>query len=307
MIRQLTELQRVVIGATVWLALAGVGCAAQEPSLKKKVRALETEVARLQAERTNLAARNSALDDEAVVLKKKLERCRKKESPKALQVVRLSPGQEELRAEPSRHVPQHPPSATISTESRRPQLTLIGNRAARPAAPRPALDRKLSTGDFSSFGADNLGVMGKSGSSAQGPAMDRFHAAYQAYMANRFDEALSGFAQFIADEPNHGYADNAIFWRGMCFLAQKRFPKAIGEFGRLLKRYPRSEKAPSAMYRTGFAYDQLHDFDKAKECYFQLVDRFPGSDAARKASQRVNALKQRARPMAGLVPVAVKR
>lgn len=264
-----------------------------------KISELEREITRLRAERANLKARNGALDDRLVVLAKSADECEKNETRRSLDVVRLAPGnvEPEPRAETEE---RSAPAPKIRDGEKRPVLTLHERRSSPITAPTLG-SASTSTGPAippaAGLGADNLGVvpMGagagqtNAAASATGP-MEQFNAAYRAYTNKEHDRALASFSTFIRQHPDHGYADNAIFWRGECYLAKGNFLGAIGEFERLMARFPRSEKGPSAMYRIGFAYDQLRDQGRAREYYFRVVEKYPGTDAARRASRRVAAL-----------------
>jgi tol-pal system protein YbgF len=150
---------------------------------------------------------------------------------------------------------------------------------------------------FDQLGADNLGVVLSTetkNASSSSDEMTLFNNAYREYSNKRLDLALNGFQEFVKAYPNHAFADDALYWRGECYLAEGKFLYAIGELERLTRRYPASDKAPSALFRIGFAYDKLRDYGKAAEYYFEVVDKFPGTDAARRASSRMAELKNSA-------------
>ena len=144
------------------------------------------------------------------------------------------------------------------------------------------------------------------GSSVPGP-MDDFQKAYRAYSNKDFTVALVVFSRFVKENPDHEYADNAMYWRGECFFGRGKMLKAIGEYERLLRRYPRSDKTASTLYRIGFIYDKLHDRQMASEYYFKVVEMHPGTQAARKASLRVAAIREEKGVSMGLLPTSVKR
>ena len=291
-----------------------LGCGPSRASFEKKIRSLEKEVSQLRSERVNLEAKAGALDDRVVVLDKKLRRCGEEQSP-LLSVVRLSPevafGSETPsgRAEPPNEIS---PSRGTGDEAR-PVLVLKG--MSRRQSHGNVSSLPSGSENFSQYGPENLGVVELN--SAEPPPgyeetsdgeMDRFNEAYRAYSNKKYDVALRGFSEFVKENPTHPYADNALFWRGECFLAAGEFFKGIGEFERLLRRYPDSDSAASSLYRIGFSYDRLRDRTKAVEYYFQVVDRFPNTDAARRASQRVSALERRSsRLEKGVVPTTVER
>jgi len=284
----------------LWLG----GCTGAKQALEKQVADLEREVVRLKAERTNLSARIVGLDDKILLYEKRAERCSETQRERGLEVVRLSPA--EVAALEPDDVDE--PLETIPEgNGKRPLLTLVGGAGHLPAA-APASERQplIPVGE-----GDNLGVVPVDGTAAEGDEatgpMQEFQAAYRAFTNGALDEALVRFGKFLKDNPEHPYADNAMFWRGECYLAKGKSFKAIGEFERLVRRFPSSEKQASALYRIGFAYDRLGDQGKAKEYYFMVVDRHPGSDAARKASRRVAAIQEAGGRSASLLPASATK
>jgi tol-pal system protein YbgF len=302
-----------MLGWLVWAALVTSGCASTRAASEEKIKHLEREVQRLTAERANLDARARSLDDKLVVLKNKLGKCDRVLKP-GLEVVRLTPTEThvepEIEEEPI--VTSSPEKETLIAENdKRPRLTLyeggprFSSRPAASEAGRRAVELS-DTSAFAALGAENLGVVSNSKESTAVPgAMDAFNEAYLSYSNKQYDEALNAFSRFIQSNPSHAFADDALYWRGECYLAKGRFLKAIGEFERLGKRYPDSEKVPSGLYRIGFVYDKLKDFRTAVRYYFEVVEKYPGTDAARRAGSRVQEIQNR--PSGGAIPTAVTR
>jgi len=298
-----------LVGSLLAVALLAGGCAESRDSLREKIANLERDVLRLKAEKANAVAKTSALDDERVVLEKKIATCDENKHERALKVVRLKPGDEAERPEPLAELwPNEKKS-----DGKRPQLTLVGYSgedmvasSTMPMAPLP----RTSTGVPPTFGGDNLGVVaaGTGSAAAAGDGtMEQFQEAYRSYTNARYDEALAGFSKFVAANPSHDYADNALYWRGECLLAQGKLLQAVGEYERLATRYPRSEKAPAVFLRIGFVYDKLGDLEKASDYYFKVVDGYPGSEEARKASQRVAAIQESRGRAFGVTKTSAKR
>ena len=293
------------------LAMLPLSCGTSKGALENQISALEKELIRLKADKANLSAHSNSLDDELLVLKKKLNRCNDQDAP-ALPVVRLTPGSvvkdqaHEVQA-PIKPRKKSSPSIKAIDDGKRPKLVLVG-RSQRSYLVGQSGNPRISSepNKFDDLGPENLGVIPVNEDVASGK-MDRFQAAYRFYTNKQYEAALTEFSTFLSDNPNHAYADNSIFWRGECYLAMNNFLKAIGEFERLARRYPSSEKIPSGLYRIGFAYDQLRDQTKALEYYFEVVEKFPESDAARRASRRVSQIESKGQRMGGYMPTAAKR
>lgn len=280
------------------------GCTGTKQALEKQIADLEREVVQLRAERTNLNARLVGMDDKLLLYETRAEKCSEDTRERNLEVVRLTrddtPGP--IPEAEEEYYEEVPPD-----DGKRPVLKIVGGSAyARSDAPVAARPPLTPVGDGDNLGVVPAGADGEDEPAPSGPMAD-FQEAYRAFTNGKIDEALALFGKFLGENPGHAYADNAMFWRGECYLSQGKAFKAIGEFERLIRRFPSSEKRPSALYRIGFAYDKLGDRTKAKEYYFKVVDRHPGTDAARKASRRVAAIREAGGRSAGLLPTSAER
>ena len=265
-------------------------CGSQKNVFDDKIHSLESEITRLRAENVNLLSRKAALDDKILLMEKVSEEC--KSSTPELKVVRLVPNDEDYVEEPEQIVKLS--AVPKKDKGKRPVLKLVGAASGRVARNYNSTRVVLPPLPVGASG-DNLGVVNGSGDVARSVVlqdpMEQFQRAYRAYANKQYQKAESELSRFVAEHPSHGFADNALFWKGESLLAQGKLMRAIGEYERLLRRFPRSEKGPSTLYRIGFVYDKLFDYAKAKEYYFKVVDRHPGTDAARKAGRRVATLK----------------
>ena len=291
------------------LMVVSFGCSTSKEALTKTIDDLNRELLMARAGKLNLAARNVSLDDKVLLLEKQIEKCRSEEDEKRLRVVTLTTNSEAG------------PEPTVAEEiiwkdqevskkddgKKRPVLTIVGERRASPGAGTSHRSGSPAV-PFPIVGGDNLGVVDadSGGSPAPGP-MDDFQKAYRAYSNKDFTVALEMFSRFVKENPDHEYADNAMYWKGECFFGQGKMLKAIGEYERLLRRYPRSDKTASTLYRIGFVYDKLHDRQRAGEYYFKVVEMYPGTQAARKASLRVAAIREEKGASMSLLPTSVKR
>jgi tol-pal system protein YbgF len=305
------------LGAILFAAFFVGGCANTiQANLEQHVKLLEREVAQLGSEKNNWNARSRALDDEVVVLKKKLQRCHKREDKRKLQVIRLSKSDEVDQApeiEDERDALSDLPTFEQTNGRRkngksREVLVLRGGmRRAAPGSSRPAprAARPANSQMFSGYGPESLGVANAKNGATTKP-IETFNTAYRAYANRKYAEALDTFSEFIRANPAHAFTDDAVFWRGECYLGTGKFFKAMGEFERLLRRYPGSDKRSSSLYRIGFSWDRLGDQNKALEYYFQVVDGHRGTEAARKASRRVSTIKGEGKQASNIIPAAVR-
>ncbi len=70
-----------------------------------------------------------------------------------------------------------------------------------------------------------------------------YQAAYAAYQAKRYDEAIGMFEDFVNKNPKHPLASNALFWQGKAYNAKKQFGLAARSHLRGYDRYREADKA----------------------------------------------------------------
>ncbi len=168
------------------------------------------------------------------------------------------------RAVPSRPAPAVPeiPVVHERLEVTR-QIPPISVRTALPARPR------------------------ERGNERAGAAGDDYRAAIDLVKAARYGDALGALRAFLAHHPRHDYADNAQYWIGEVFYAQRDYPHAVAEFRRVIEVYPRGNKVPDALLKVGFCYQAMGQGDKARTVLEQLVHLYPMSESAALAAKRL--------------------
>ncbi len=101
----------------------------------------------------------------------------------------------------------------------------------------------------------------------------------------QFDEALLVFTDFLKMNPDHPYADNALFWCGEIRFLQGRDRAALQDFERMQKQYPHGNKLPDALYRMGLIHLKRGDSARARGYFKQVREQFPDTAAARLAAR----------------------
>jgi len=117
---------------------------------------------------------------------------------------------------------------------------------------------------------------------------EAYMKAFGIFSANRYHEAITAFASFIAAYPESEYAANAQYWIGECHYTQKEYQKALEAFNAVLLRYPKGKKVPDAMLKVAFSQMSLNDQPSARATLQKLIDTYPKSPAAAKARERMN-------------------
>jgi len=119
---------------------------------------------------------------------------------------------------------------------------------------------------------------------------DLFAQATADYQRGRYDLARQGFEDYAEKFPRTDLSDDALYWAGECWSAQKKPREAIAEFDRLFRAYPQSDKAPAAHLKKGIAHLELGEKAQAMVELNFVVNQFPGSDEAKSARQRLKSL-----------------
>ncbi len=110
-------------------------------------------------------------------------------------------------------------------------------------------------------------------------------------LAKEVDNAADLFSTFIQKHPDHGLADNALYWLGECHYTTSQYKQAIQVFTKLVKNYPKAEKVPDALLKTGYAYISLDNITRAELYLKRVIKKHPFSQAAGKAEIKLKKLK----------------
>lgn len=119
---------------------------------------------------------------------------------------------------------------------------------------------------------------------------DLFAQATADYQRGQFEMAREGFQEYVDTYAKSDLSDDALYWAGECYLAQKKAKEAIGVFDRLFKVYPQSDKSAAAHFKKGLAHLELGEKAQAIVQLQFVVHEYPGSDEAKSARQRLKAL-----------------
>ena len=120
-----------------------------------------------------------------------------------------------------------------------------------------------------------------------GDAAADYRAAVELVKSGKHDEAVAALRAFLVKYPRHDYADNAQYWLGETFYAQKDYTHALAEFRTVIETYPRGNKVPDALLKVGYCYQALGQTDKAHAVLAQVVNLYPKSEPAVLAAKRL--------------------
>ena len=126
---------------------------------------------------------------------------------------------------------------------------------------------------------------------AAGPNVtDIYNQARIDYTQGRYSLAISGFEDVLANDRTGTLADNALYWIGESYLAQRQYVTAIESFDKVVRDHPNSNKRSDAYLKKGIALQSLDRRSEAMLMYELVIDQFPRSQHERIARSRLEEL-----------------
>ena len=102
--------------------------------------------------------------------------------------------------------------------------------------------------------------------------------------------AIQKLREFVRKSPKSEYADDAQYWIGEAYFANRDYNRAILEFNEVLLRYPKGDKVPAALLRQALAFAELGDKVDARLVLQKLVSEHGDTPEAEKGRQKLAEL-----------------
>lgn len=118
-----------------------------------------------------------------------------------------------------------------------------------------------------------------------------FDAAFAAFKANDFTQAIAGFNDFTGRYPRSAYSGQAYYWMGNAHYALRDCKAASDAFSKLVARYPDDARSPEGLLSVGNCQVEMGDKKAARRSYEQLVKSYANSQEASVAKERLAKLK----------------
>lgn len=106
----------------------------------------------------------------------------------------------------------------------------------------------------------------------------QFKKAEELDAKGEFEQAADLYVALVNDQPDHQFADKALFNAAVAYEKVNRFDAASKIYQRIYDNYPKSELADRSLFRVGVNYEKGFDFPGAIQAYTQLVERYPKSE-----------------------------
>ena len=139
--------------------------------------------------------------------------------------------------------------------------------------------------------SNQLGTL-SSGDGNNGPAEAVYEAAFANIREAKYEQAESGFRQFLDQYPGHPLAANAQYWLGETYYVRGDFKQAAKVFAQCYQNFPKSPKAEDSLLKLGLSLSKLGKKDDAclslRQLQKEVVDE--ANPLRRKAVQEIKQL-----------------
>ncbi|HUS33561.1 MAG TPA: tol-pal system protein YbgF [Kofleriaceae bacterium] len=269
----------------IWVVLASVGCAAPMSALREDNRRLNQSVAEMRAERRAQDRKIRDLENQVALLKEdKRATSPSRDAMPSLPVEVVAPssvgeGQRIVAYADDGDEIVYEGDAALGRQAHVP--TTIDSPRSRDDddAPARTASRPLSAARTSRVVTRSEPI--------NDAANNDYRAAVELVKAGKTEDAVAALRTFLKSYPRNDYADNAQYWLGEAFYAQKDYPHALVEFRATIETYPRGNKVPDALLKVGYCYGALGQADKARAVLEQVVNLYPKTEPAALASKRL--------------------
>lgn len=124
-----------------------------------------------------------------------------------------------------------------------------------------------------------------------GAAAREYSLALRKLRAADFSGAQNGFREFVNQNPQTSFSDNAIFWVALCYESFGDYARAITYYSDVFTNYSKDDFAPAALYRLGENFLKMGSSFEAKDAFLKLKEDFPRSEFSLKAEEKLRVLK----------------
>lgn len=120
-----------------------------------------------------------------------------------------------------------------------------------------------------------------------------YDAAYGLFKANKQQDSIKAFQDFLQRYPGSTLAPNAYFWMGVAYYALKDYKNAENSYLTAASKYPTSDKAPNALMGAAICYQDNKEWAAARKTLQQIIKNYPDSNLVPRAKKRLAALKNK--------------
>ena len=119
---------------------------------------------------------------------------------------------------------------------------------------------------------------------------EEYQLAFELLKDENYETARDSFIEFIRLYQDSDFVDDAKYWLGETYYAQRFFTQALKEFEEVLTKFPNSGKIPEALLKKGFCYFELGEVEKSRQLLKSVVNQYPDSSVSRLAVQKLKMI-----------------
>ncbi|MDQ6989094.1 MAG: tol-pal system protein YbgF [Mariprofundaceae bacterium] len=123
-----------------------------------------------------------------------------------------------------------------------------------------------------------------------------YTAAYLALKSGRYEEASAGFTAVIRSHPEGEYTDQAYYWLGESYVAQRQFQDAIKAFSAVINKFPQGAKHAAGLLKLATTYQSLNQLTDARAALSRVIQEHPDSRTAERARVLLQSMSAGAAP-----------
>lgn len=116
-------------------------------------------------------------------------------------------------------------------------------------------------------------------------------AAFGFYKAERYQNAVNAFQEFLNNYPQSAHAANIRYWMGNAYFVLKDYKASLENYQILVSKFESHPKIAEVMLSIADCHELLNEKEAAKQALKQVIAKFPNSEAASKAKKHLSALK----------------
>jgi tol-pal system protein YbgF len=130
------------------------------------------------------------------------------------------------------------------------------------------------------------------GEGGNGPAEALYEESFASIRETKYDQAESGFRDFLSRYPDHPLAANAQYWLGETYYVRGDYKQSAKMFAQGYQNFPKSAKATDSLLKLGLSLSKLGKKDDACLSLRQLQKEIPDASnpLRRRAVQEIKQL-----------------
>lgn len=116
-------------------------------------------------------------------------------------------------------------------------------------------------------------------------------AAYGFYKAERYQNAVNAFQEFLSNYPQSSHTANIRYWMGNAYFVLKDYKGSLENYQILVSKFETHPKVAEALLNIADCQELLNDKDAARLTLKQVTSKYPNSEASNKAKKHLSTLK----------------